>query len=81
MSWVSYIVELRSGQSPGIVGDRPDLFVRTTNGENASDGIVGGVCLYNDWSVRNPMGEDRSGGEGVFEVLEGIARSSLSWVS
>ena len=65
------IVELRSGQSPGIVGDRPNLLVRTMNGENASDGIVRGVCLYNDQSVRNPMGEDRSGGEGVFEVLEG----------
>ena len=67
------IVELRSGQSPGIVGDRPDLLVRTTNGENASDSIVGGVCLYDDRSVQNPMGEDRSGGEGVFEVLEGRA--------
>ena len=67
------IVELQSGQSPGIVGDRPNLLVRTTNGENASDGIVGGVCLYDDRSVRNPMGEDRSGGESVFEVLEGGA--------
>ena len=65
------IVELQNGQSPGIVGNRPDLLVRTTNGENVSDGIVGGVCLYDDQSVWNPMGEDRSRGEGVFEVLEG----------
>ena len=65
------IVELRSGQSPGIVGDRPSLLVRTMNGENASDGIVGGICLYDDRSIRNPIGEDRSGGEGIFEVLEG----------
>ena len=64
------IVELQSGQSLGIVGDRPNLLIRTTNGENASDGIVGGVCLYDDESVQNPMGEDRSGGEGIFEVLE-----------
>ena len=42
------VVELQSGQSSGIVGDRPDLLIRTTNRENASDGIVGGVCLYND---------------------------------
>ena len=62
------IVELRSGQSPGIVGNRPDLLVRTTNGENASDGIVRGICLYDDGSIRNPMGEDGSGGEGVFQV-------------
>ena len=65
------IVELWSGQSPGIVGDRPDLLVRITNGENASNGIVRGICLYDDWSVWNPMGQDRSGGEGIFEVLEG----------
>ena len=65
------IVELQSRQSPGIVGDRPDLLIRTMNGENASDGIVGDICLHNDWSIQNPMGEDRSGGKGVFEVLEG----------
>ena len=67
------IVELQSRQSLGIVGDRLNLLIRATNGENASDGIVGGVCLYDDQSVRNPMGEDRSGGEGIFEVLEGRA--------
>ena len=55
------IVELWSGQSLGIVGDRPDLLIRTTNGENANDGIVRGICLY----------DDRSRGEGVFEVLKG----------
>ena len=65
------IVELWNGKSPGIVGNRPNLLVRTTNGENASDSIVRGVCLYDDQSIQNPMGEDRSGGEGVFEVLEG----------
>ena len=65
------IVELWNGQSPGIVGNRPNLLVRTTNEENTSDSIVGGVCLYDDQSIQNPMGEDGSGGEDVFEVLEG----------
>ena len=65
------IVELWSGQSPGIVGDRPNLLVRTTNAENASNGIVVGVCFYDDQSVQNPISEDRSGDEGIFEVLEG----------
>ena len=64
------IIEFWSGQSPGIVDDRPNLLVRTMNGENASDGIVGGICLNNDGSVWNPMDEDRSRGEDVFEVLE-----------
>ena len=64
------IVELWSGQSPGIIDDRSSLLVRTTNGENASNGIVGGICLYDDQSVWNSMGEDRSGGEEIFKVLE-----------
>ena len=34
------------------------------------DGIVGGICLRNDWSIWNPMDEDRSRGGGVYEVLE-----------
>ena len=67
------IVELWSRQSLGIVGNRPDLLVRTMNEENASDGIVRGVCLYDDWSIWNSMSEDRSRGEGIFEVLEGGA--------
>ena len=67
------IVELWSRQSLGIVDNRSDLLIRTTNGENASDGIVRGVCFYDDRSVQNPMDEDRSGGEGVFEVLKGRA--------
>ena len=65
------VVELWSGQSLGIVGNRPNVLIRTMNRENASDGIVRGICLYDDWSIQNSMGEDRSGGEGVFEVLEG----------
>ena len=67
------VVELQSGQSLGIVGNRPDLLIRTMDGENVSDGIVGGICLYDDQSIQNPMGEDRSRGEDVFEVLEGGA--------
>ena len=67
------IVELWSRQSLGIVGNRPDLLIRTMNTENSSDGVVRGVCLYNDQSIWNPMGEDRSGDEGIFEVLEGRA--------
>ena len=43
------------------------------NGVNASNGIVRGVCLYNDQSIQNPMDKDRSGGEDIFEVLEGRA--------
>ena len=61
------IVELWSRQSPRIKDDRPDLLVKTTNGDNASDDIAGGVCLHDDQSVWNPMSEDRSGGEGILD--------------
>ena len=70
---MSVIIKLWSRQSLRIVDDRPNLLVRTMNGENTSDDIVRSICLYNDQSVQNPMSEDRSGGEGVFEVLEGGA--------
>ena len=70
---VGIIVELQSREHPGIVGNRPDLLIRTTNGENASNSIVGGVYLHNDQSVWNQMGEDRSRSKGVFEVPEGRA--------
>ena len=48
---MSVIVELQSGESLGIVGDRSNLLIRTTNGENASNGIVRSICLYNDGSI------------------------------
>ena len=67
---MSVIIELQSRQGLEIVDDRPNLLVRTTNGENASDGIAKGVCLHDDWSVQNPMSEDRSGDEDIFKVLE-----------
>ena len=70
---MSVIVELWSKQSPGIVSDRSNLLVRIMNRHNASDGIVGGVCLHDDWSVWNSIGKDRSRDEGIFEILEGGA--------
>ena len=48
---MSVIVELQSRQSPGIVGDRPDLLIRTMNGEYASNVIVGSICFYDDQSI------------------------------
>ena len=34
------IVELQSGQGPRVVHDGANLFIQTTDGEDASDGIV-----------------------------------------
>ena len=60
------IVELWSKQSTKIVSDRPNLLIRRMNGENVSDDIVRGICLHNNQSIQNPVGEDRSRDEGVF---------------
>ena len=45
---IDVVVELQSRQSLEIIGDRPNFLIRTMNGENSSDGIVGGICLYHD---------------------------------
>ena len=41
------IVELQHRQCPEVVDDWPNLLVRTMNRENASDGIVRGICFHN----------------------------------
>jgi len=43
------------------------------DGEDASNSIVGGVGFYNHRSVRDPMGQDRSGGESLLKLAEGGA--------
>jgi hypothetical protein len=40
-------------------------------GENGRKGIVGSICFHYELGVRNPMCEDRSCGESLFECVEG----------
>ncbi|KIK99343.1 hypothetical protein PAXRUDRAFT_790281, partial [Paxillus rubicundulus Ve08.2h10] len=54
------IVELQSGEGPGVESD----------GKDASDGIVKGIGLNNDRGIWHPMSKNWSGGEGFFQVLE-----------
>ena len=58
---VGIIIELQSGQSPGIVSHWPNLIVGTMERENTSNGIIRGVGFYYHWS----------GGEGVLELAKG----------
>ena len=67
------LIELRSRQSLQVVGDGVNLLIRATDGEDASNSVVGGVSLYNHQNVRNPMGQDRSRGESLLEFAEGGA--------
>jgi len=65
------LIELWSRQSLRVVGNGAYLLIWTTDREDASDSIVRGVSLYNHQSVRDPMGQDRSGGESLLELAEG----------
>ena len=67
------VVELWSRQSLRVVHDGANLLIWTIDEEDASDSIVGSVSLYNHQSVRNPMGKNWSGGEGIFKLSEGRA--------
>jgi hypothetical protein len=67
------VVELCSMKSAGVERNGADFSIGALNGENASNGIVRSVSLYYEWSVRYPMSENRSGGEGVLEALKGGA--------
>ena len=68
---VGVVVELWSRQSPRVVHDRANLLIWTTDGEDASNSIVGSMGLYNHWSVQNPVGKNWSRGEGGLKLLEG----------
>ena len=41
------------------------------NGQNGCKRVVRGVSLDCDLSVQDPMGQDRSGSEGLLECIEG----------
>ena len=70
---VGIIVQLRSSQGPGVVGDRMNLSVGASDRQDASDGIVRGIRFHNDRGVRNEMGKDGCSGEGMLESIEGTS--------
>jgi len=70
---VGVIVQLRSSQSPGVVCDRTNLSVSASNRQDASDGIVRGICFHDDRGVWNEVGKDGHGSEGVLESIEGTS--------
>ena len=52
---MSIVVQLHSGKGVGVKDDGVDLIVGASNGEDGSNGIVGGVSLYRNRSVRGPV--------------------------
>jgi len=68
---VGVIVQLRSSQGLGVVGDQTNLSVGASDRQDASDGIVRGIHFHDDRGVWNRMGKDGCSGEGMLESIEG----------
>ena len=62
---MSVVVQLRSGEGAGVKSDRVDLVVGASDGEDGSDGVVGGVGLYHDRSIGGPVNEHQCRGEHI----------------
>jgi len=67
---VGIIVQLRSSQGPGVVGDRTNLSIGASDRQDASDGVVGGISFHDDRGIQNEVGKDGRSGEGVLESIE-----------
>ncbi|KIK79549.1 hypothetical protein PAXRUDRAFT_161063, partial [Paxillus rubicundulus Ve08.2h10] len=63
------IVELQSGEGLGVEHDWAEFIIQAVDGKISND-IVGGVGLNDDRGTRNPMSQNRSRGEGIFQALE-----------
>ena len=65
------VVEFGAGEGPGLEGDGMDFAVVTGDREDSGDGVVGGVSLDSDLSIRNPVVKDGGLSKSLFEILEG----------
>ena len=67
---MSIIVQLRSDEGVGVKSDGMDLIVGASDGEDGSNGVVGGVSFNGDWSIQGPVNQHRGRGEHILEVEE-----------
>ena len=68
---MNIIVVFGSFEHPGVECNWVQLARRGHNGQNGCECIVGGVSLDCYLSVRDPMGQDQSGSEGLLKCIEG----------
>ena len=52
---MSIVVQLHSGEGAGVKHDGVDLIVEASDGEDDGNGIVRGIGLYSDRSIRGPV--------------------------
>ena len=67
---VGVIVALSVSEGMGMEGDWVDVAIGSDGGNNAGQGIIGGIGLNEDRVVRRPMCEDGSFSEGLLEIAE-----------
>ena len=70
---VSVVVEFGAGEGAGMEGDGVEFTGLSGDGENSSDGIVGGVSFDGDLSIGFPVMKYWSRGEGLLQSVEGLA--------
>jgi hypothetical protein len=71
---VNVVVEFGTGERSGEKCNRMYFIIGGIDkGKDSCKGIVGGVRFYEEWDVRNPMLEYRSGGESLLECLESLS--------
>jgi hypothetical protein len=78
------VVKLGGIEGPRVKSDRVDFRVGSDDGKDGSEGVVGGICLNDELSVRSPISEDRSRGESflqsfkrLFTVVRKVPRNAF----
>ena len=66
------IVQLRRSECVRVKGNWMNFIIFINNGEDCSKSIVRGISFHNELSIRNPISEDRYGGECFLERVESI---------
>src|ERR1700679_2011591 len=66
------VVEFRSTEGARVERYRANLAGVCLNRQNGAQGVVGGVCFHDDWSIGDPVGEDGGRDEGRLQHIEGF---------
>jgi len=54
-----------------------DFIFFINNGEDCNESIVQSISFHNELSIRNPMSENKSGGEYILERVESITTEGV----
>jgi len=66
------VVQLCCSESTRVKGNWVNFILFVNNREDCSESIVRGISFHDELSIRNPMSEDRSGGECFLKRVESI---------